>query len=72
MVASLINSTHSLGTTKAIQLSRHSHGIFFYVVNVFSFIFMGFGLFGDEEEYFAFKFCILSTSHSIHSKQSVR
>ena len=72
VVASLINSTHSLGTTKAIQLSRHSHGIFFYVVNVFSFIFMGFGLFGDEEEYFAFKFCILSTSHSIHSKQSVR
>ena len=37
VVASLINSTHSLGTTKAIQLSRHSHGIFFYVVNVFSF-----------------------------------
>ena len=72
VVASLINSAHSLGTTKSIQLSRHSHGIFFYVVNVFSFIFMGFGLFGDQEEYFAFKFCILSTSHSIHSKQSVR
>ena len=38
---------------------------------MFSFIFMGFGLFGDQEEYFAFKFCILFTSHSIHSKQSV-
>ena len=72
VVASLINSTHSLGTTKAMQLSRPFTWHLFYVVNVFSFIFMGFGLFGDQEEYFAFKFCILSTSHSIHSKQSVQ